>query len=202
MAADGNSIFGLPRGGQHITGFLDFGPALARLDLDQVRQFLLLYYAHMSHIYSPGTWTAVESAKMDGTQGGPYCTPSEDTIPIFTKWMMVFEEPDRPVLWLGKATPRAWLAQGQKVSISDAPTRFGEVGYEMRSDIDHGTVSAVLHFPVGYNATTKLRLRVPGEKQIRAVTVNNVRWTDYSAEQEVISIPPRSGGAVKVVASY
>ncbi len=202
LAAGGNSIFGLPRGGQHITGFLDFGPAFARLDLDQVRQFLLLYYAHMSHMYSPGTWTAVESAKMDGTQGGPYCTPSEDTIPVFTKWMMVFEEPDQPILWLAKATPRAWLAQSQKVSISDAPTRFGEVGYELRSDIDHGTVSALLHLPAGYNATTKLRLRVPSERQIRKVTVNNAPWTDYSAAQEVISIPPQGGGTVRVVAFY
>ena len=202
LAANGESIFGLPRGGSHIAGFLDFGPAFVRLDLDQIREFLLLYYAHMSHMYSPGTWTAVESARMDGTQGGPYCTPSEDTIPIFTKWMMVFEEPDQPILWLARATPRAWLAQGQKVSISNAPTRFGEIGYELRSDIDHGTVSAVLHLPDSYNATTKLRLRVPNEKKIRSVTIDSAQWTEYSADQEVISIPPRFKGTIRVVASF
>jgi hypothetical protein len=202
LEATGNSVFGLPRGGTHITGFLDFGSAFARLDLDQVREFLLLYYAHMSHLYSPGTWTAVESARMDGTQGGPYCTPTQVTIPIFTKWLTVFEDPDQAVLWLAKATPRAWLAQGEKIEISNAPTRFGKVGYELQSDIDHGTVSAVLRLPEGYNAATKLRLRVPGEKRIRSVTVNGAPWSDYSAETETISIPPRFKGTVKVEASY
>jgi hypothetical protein len=202
LAESGSLMFGLPRGGNHITGFLDFGSAFVRLDLDQVREYLLLYYAHMAHMYSPGTWTAVESAKMDGTMGGPYATPSEDTIPILTKWMMVFEDPDESVLWLGRATPRKWLMQGQKVSISNAPTRFGAVGYELHSDIDNGTVSAVLQLPESYNAITKLRLRVPNSKKIKTVTVNNAKWTDFSAEQEVITLPARLKGTVKVVALY
>jgi hypothetical protein len=202
LAARGESLFGLLRGGQYYDGFLDFGPAYARLLYDWPREFLLLYYAHRAHIYSRGNWTAVEGARIDGTLGGPYCTPSEVSIPTFTKWMLVFEDPDEPVVWLAKATPRIWLEQEKTVAVADAPTRFGNVGYELHSDIDHQRVSAVLHLPEGYGAATKLRLRVPGSKALRAVTLNGAPWTDFSPEQEVVNIPSGRQGKISVDASY
>jgi len=202
LAARGESLFGLLRGGHYYNGFLDFGPAYARLLYDWPREFLLLYYAHRAHIYSRGNWTAVEGAKIDGTLEGPYCTPSEVSIPIFTKWMLVFENPDDAVVWLGKATPRVWLEQGKSISVADAPTRFGNVGYELHSDIEHGRVSAVLHLPEGYQAATKLRLRVPGGKVLRSVTVNGAPWTDFSPEQEVVNLPSSRTGKISVEALY
>ncbi len=202
LAANGSSMFGLLRYRSNIDGFLDYGPAYSRLQHDWPREFLLLYYAHMTHIYSPGTWTSVESSKIDGTKGGPYCTPAEVAIPTFTKWMLVFEDPDEQVLWLAKATPRDWLAQGQKISAQNVPTRFGSIDYELRSDIDHDKIFAVLHLPLGYAATTKLRVRAPEGKQIRDVKLNGVTWKDFSAEQEVITVPPRTGRQVSIEISY
>ena len=202
LAARGESLFGLLRGGQYYDGFLDFGPAYSRLLYDWPREFLLLYYAHRAHIYSRGNWTAVEGAKIDGTLGGPYCTPSEVSIPTFTKWMLVFENPDEPVVWLAKATPRAWLEQGKAITVADAPTRFGNVGYELHSDIDHGRVSGVLDLPKGYRAATKLRLRVPGGKVLRAVALDGAPWTDFSTEQEIVNLPSGRQGKISVEATY
>ena len=202
LAANGGSRFGLGGRGMYINGFLAYGPARARIQNDWPREYLLLYYAHMSHIYSPGTWTSVEGARIDGGLSGPYCTPSQVAIPVFTKWMLVFEDPDEPLVWLGKATPRIWLEQGKKIAVSNAPTRFGNVGYEVRSEIDHGKVSAVLHLPVGYKATTKLRCRVPEGKKIRSVTLNGARWTDFSPELELVTVPPGHNGAVRLEISY
>jgi hypothetical protein len=202
LAARGESLFGLPRGGQYYNGFLAFGPAYAQLFYDWPREFLLLYYAHRAHIYSRGNWTAVEGGRIDGTLEGPYCTPSEVGIPTFTKWMLVFENPDDPVVWLAKATPRAWLEQGKTIAVTDAPTRFGNVGYELHSEIDHGKISAVLHLPEGYRAATKLRLRVPGGKVLRTVTLNGAPWTDFSPKQEVVNLPSGRQGKISVEASY
>jgi hypothetical protein len=202
LAANGGSMFGLLRYGVNIDGFLDYGPAYARLQFDWVREFLLLYYAHLSHIYSPGTWTSVESSKIDGTLGGPYCTPAQVTIPTLTKWMLVFEEPDDAVLWLARATPREWLEQGKKIAVTAAPTRFGKVSYELRSDVQRNKVSAVIHAPEGSAATIKLRCRVPNGKKMRAVEINGEKWTDFSAEQEVVTIPPRLKGEITVEISY
>ena len=202
LSARGDSLFGLPRGGQYYNGFLAFGPAYAQLFYDWPREFLLLYYAHRAHIYSRGNWTAVEGGRVDGTLEGPYCTPSEVGIPTFTKWMLVFEHPDDPIVWLAKATPRIWLNQGKAIAVTDAPTRFGNIGYEVHSDIDHGKVSAVLFLPEGYRAATKLRLRVPGGKVLRSVTLNGGSWTDFSPEQEIVNIPSGRQGKITVEASY
>ena len=144
----------------------------------------------------------MEGAKIDGTLEGPYCTPSEVSIPTFTKWMLVFENPDEPVVWLAKATPREWLEQGKTITVADAPTRFGNVGYELHSDIDHGRVSGVLDLPEGYRASTRLRLRVPGGKALRTVTLNGSPWSDFSAEQEVVNLPTGRQGKISVEASY
>lgn len=202
LAANGQSMFGLLRYGAHIDGFLDFGPAYARIQRDWIREFLLLYDAHMAHIYSPGTWTSVESSKIDGTLGGPYCAPAEVAIPTFTKWMLVFEEPDDAVVWLAKATPRDWLTQGQKISVKDAPTRFGNVAYEIRSDIDNGKIFATIRLPERWGATTKLRVRAPLGKTMKAVSVNGAAWKDFSAEQEVVTIPTKFKSEAKIEISY
>lgn len=202
QGAHGGLKLGLPGGGRSVTGFLDFGPPYARLQNDWVREFLLFYYAHMAHIYSPGTWISVESARLDGTMGGPYATPSQVTIPILTKWMLVFEDPNEPVLWLARATPRAWLEQGKKIAVTGAPTRFGKVDYELHSDIDQGKISATVRLPEGYNATTKIRFRVPGDRKIRAVTLNKANWTDFVADQEVVVIPPGRRGPIALEISY
>ncbi len=202
-AAHGGTAFGLPRFGKdNVGGFLDFGPAYVRLQFDAVREFILLYYAHMAHIYSPGTWTSVESAKMDGTVGGPYCTPAQDTIPILTKWMLVFEDPNEDVVWLARATPRDWLAPGKKIVVQSAPTRFGNISYEIHSAIDRKSVSAMVDFPAGYKAATRLRCRVPEGKPIRSVTLNGAPWTKFSAEQESISIPAGAKAHIKLEISY
>jgi hypothetical protein len=202
-AAHGGTAFGLPRFGKdNVGGFLDFGPAYVRLQFDAVREFILLYYAHMAHVYSPGTWTSVESAKMDGTVGGPYCTPSQDTIPIFTKWMLVFEDPNQDVVWLARATPREWLAPGKKIAVQSAPTRFGNISYEIHSAIDRGSVSATVDFPAGYKAATQLRCRVPEGKQIRSVTLNGEPWAKFSAEQESILIPAGAKAHISLEISY
>ena len=202
LASRGESLFGLPRGGQYYNGFLAFGPAYAQLFYDWPREFLLLYYAHRAHIYSRGNWTAVEGARIDGTLEGPYCTPSEVGIPTFTKWMLVFEHPDDPVVWLAKATPRAWLEQGKTIAVRDAPTRFGNVGYALHSDIDHGKISAVLDLPAGYRAATKLRLRAPDGKVLRSVTLNGAAWTDFSPQQEIVNVPSGRQGKISIEASY
>jgi hypothetical protein len=116
--------------------------------------------------------------------------------------MLVFENPDEPVVWLAKATPRLWLEQGKTIAVTDAPTRFGNVGYHLHSNIDHGRISAVLELPEGYGAATKLRLRVPGGMVLRSVTLNGTPWSDFSPEQEVVNIPSGRQGKISVEASY
>lgn len=199
----GGRLLGLSGSGGRIGGFLFYGYAYGILQQDWTREFLLSYYSHMAHVYSRGTWTAVEGAKIDGTKEGPYCSPSQLTIPAMTKWMLVFEDPNEPVLWLARATPRAWLEDGQKISVKGAPTRFGMVEFELRSEIGIGRVrGTVLPPPDGFNATTKIRLRVPEGQMMKKVKVNGKPWKEFDPLQEVVIFPPGMKGPIALEVSY
>ena len=47
------------------------------------------------------------------------------TVPIFLKWAMVYEHATTRAVWIGKATPREWLSEGEHIRIEGAPTRHG-----------------------------------------------------------------------------
>jgi hypothetical protein len=116
--------------------------------------------------------------------------------------MLVFEEPEAPVVWLARATPRPWLEQGRRIAVTSAPTRFGKLSYEVRSDMTKGRISASVTLPDGFSAATRLRLRVPGERKIKAVSVNGAPWTDFDVAQEAVTIPPGHKGPLKIEVSY
>ncbi|MGD0898266.1 MAG: hypothetical protein ABR915_10560, partial [Thermoguttaceae bacterium] len=54
--------------------------------------------------------------------------------------LLVMEE--GTTLWLARATPRAWLEQGKKISVKNGPTHFGPVDYTILSDVDNGKITA------------------------------------------------------------
>jgi hypothetical protein len=60
----------------------------------------------------------------------------------------------------------------------------------------------VIHAPDDRAATIKLRCRVPSSKKMRAVALNGEKWTDFSPEQEVVTISPRIKGEITVEISY
>jgi len=103
--------------------------------------------------------------------------------------MLVMEEGES--LWLAKATPRAWLEQGKKISVKNAPTHFGTAAYEIVSDVDHGKINATVEPPArSAPKAIVLRLRHPEGKLLRAVTVNGKRHTDFDPQRETITLPP------------
>ncbi len=114
--------------------------------------------------------------------------------------MLVME--DGKDLWLARATPRAWLRQGNRIAVRGAPTWFGIVGYEIVSDVDHGKVAATVDIPCRTPPTAVLlRLRHPKALPIRGVTVNGKTWTEFSQDRQAISLKGLAG-AISVVANY
>jgi hypothetical protein len=203
QSENGERLLGLLRSGNALNGFVVYGYAYGLLQHDMVREFLLFYYAHMAHLYSRGTWTAVEVASVDGTPLSTFCTPAQLTIPAMTKWMLVFEDPNEPVLWLAKGTPRAWLEDGRKIAVKGAPTKYGKIDYELRSEIRKGRVRGTLDLPPeGLGAALKIRLRVPDAKRMRKVLVNGKAWKAYDREQETVTLPPAFKGPVSIEVAY
>ena len=173
-------------------GFLSYGHGYGLLQHDFTREYLLLLYSLMAHQYTRGTWTAPETRHLDPKQfAAQYCSPAQMTVPLLTRWMLVFEEPASDVVWLAKGTPRSWLEEGKTIAVSNAPTRWGSLSFSLRSHLQTGTIEARVVAPsVPPSARVKLRLRVPAGHRIRSVTANGKPWDQFDAEEETVTLPP------------
>ena len=114
--------------------------------------------------------------------------------------LLVMEEGQS--LWVARATPRAWLEQGKKISVKNAPTYFGDLAYEVVSDVDKGKIAATIEMPTRKEPkSVMLRLRHPQEKPIKRVLVNGKRWKDFDRTKETIRLH-NVHGSVRVEAVY
>lgn len=73
------------------------------------------------------------------------------------------------------ATPRRWLADGKSISVSNAPTAFGNVSVEMRSDLAHGKVLAKVACPTHKPVRMLLRARVPDGWQVVSASLGQAK---------------------------
>jgi hypothetical protein len=114
--------------------------------------------------------------------------------------MLVMEIGDS--LWLARATPRAWLEQGKRISMRNSPTHFGTLAYEIVSDVDNGKISATVEMP-SRKAPKEvlLRLRHPKAAPIKNVTINGRESKEFDAAREVVRLSNFTG-RVAVTVSY
>ena len=122
-------------------GFLSYGHGYGLIQYDMIREALLMTYSIMAHQYTRGTWMAPETRNvLIDRPAAPYCTPAQLVVSLMTRWMLVFEDPQSETLWLGKR----FRANGWKTArlppSSDAPTRWGRIGYSITSHLQPGTL--------------------------------------------------------------
>jgi len=206
----GGSLLGMTRFERWLDNWPVFGYAHGILNLDMVEKYLLSYYGHLAHHQTRGTFTAyeqvaIEAVEQDGKNANERvhrtddCIPSLLTIPRLTRWMLVFEERADELIWLNRAAPRRWLADGQKIIVSNAPTKWGVIGYEITSELAQNTIRVNLSLPsVGFDANIRLRLRLPDEKSIKSVKVNGDDWSEFDVDGEFIELPGGMKGDVEV----
>jgi hypothetical protein len=103
---------------------------------------------------------------------------------------------------LGKAVPRKWLEEGKKISVTGAPTRWGQIGFRIESRLTRREVVAQIDFPQEFKATTQLRLRVPDNAVLKSVTLNGEHWAKFDSQTETITIPPGHMAHVAIIANY
>jgi hypothetical protein len=116
------------------------------------------------------------------------------------RMLLVMEE--GPNLWLARATPRVWLEQGRHIAVKHAPTHFGDVAYEIVSDVANGKISAMVELPARHAPKeVLLRLRHPKSAQIASVLVNGKEWKDFDVVRECVRLHDLTG-SVSVEARY
>ncbi|HAK97528.1 MAG TPA: hypothetical protein DCM87_21690 [Planctomycetes bacterium] len=144
----------------------------------------------------PGEYTFREH-----TTGGPPDKSYEEACFLERfRQMLVMEEGD--TLWLARAAPRAWLAQGKTIAVRNAPTHFGVVDYAIESDADNGRIAAAIAVPARTPpAAVMLRVRHPRAAPIRSVTVDGKPWNDVDRAAEAVRLRG-CAGSVRVVVTY
>jgi hypothetical protein len=202
-AAHGEIILGIPAayGYKHgLEGFLTYGHGYGLLQHDLVREYLLTLYSMMAHHNTRGTWTAPEGREIAYPENpaSPYCTPAQLVVPMMTRWMLAFEDPQSETLWLAKGTPRSWLEENKTISVRNAPTRWGRISFSMTSKLSEHKVIAEIQLPAAFAAAVKLRLRLPEGHRIQSVIVNGKPWTRFDPQEETITLPPGLTGKIAV----
>jgi hypothetical protein len=166
------------------------------LAADDVPNFLRSMLNQYAVDIMPGEYTFREH-----TTGGPPDKIYEESCFLERfRHMLVMEEGDS--LWLARATPRAWLEPGRKISVKNAPTHFGPVSYEIVSGTGQGKITASVELPSGKpSPTLLLRFRHPKAAPLRSVTVNGNLWNKFNPAREAIELKELTG-KVTVTARY
>ena len=163
---------------------------------DDVPNFLRAWLNRCAIDINPGNWTFNEHttfAANDKSHGNAVFLSN-------FRRMLVMEIGD--ALWLARATPRAWLEQGQRIAVKNAPTYFGNLNYAITSDVDNGKINAAVEMPSRQAPKEViLRFRHPKAAPIKGVTVNGKPWTEYNKDRETIALKGLAG-LVAVTAQY
>lgn len=184
-----------------ILGFISYGYAQQLLRLGRIDEYLLFLYAHRHHAHTPGSWTAGEVSDISG--GMPlFCMPAQLTIPLLLRWMLVFEDSPGETLYLGRAIPRAWISSAQPIGISEAPTRWGRTGFELRITRD-GVIEGAVTLPDRDRpGATWLSLRVPAGKALTTVQVDGATAHAADLRDEALKLHGNPGQRIHVLAHF
>ena len=151
-------------------------------DSDQPDQLVLSLYGMLGAAMTPDTFVSGESASVSPLHGRLYRTmyqpPNGGANAAFLenlRLLLVHETraPDGAPLGLQLAfsTPRPWLADGQSISVLDAPTSFGSVSFSLsrQGSVLQGSIDPPAR-PAP--SSLELRLRLPAGEHLAAVRIN------------------------------
>jgi len=158
---------------------------------DNVKAVIRAFYSLMACGFSHEQYTPLEHRWAWGQYYGP---PSTDGAWFEIYRKMLVNEIGQDTLMIGQAIPQSWLEEGKKIEVKDAPTYFGKTSFSIEGLNSNNEIKATVEVP---DRTTPrqllVRFRHPSGKQIRSVTVNGKRWTNFNARKAYISLPSPSG---------
>jgi hypothetical protein len=195
-------LFWFSRGGFSMQANLLCSP-MPYLERDDTEHYIRTYFNAFAAYFYPENRMINEHALPElGYPRGDHFKSSDEANSTFWLRLMFIHEFEGD-LYLGRAIPRYWLRDGEKIGVERAATYYGpmEVRYESRAS--EGEIEAVFT-PPERNRPEKIyvRFRHPEKKRLQSVTVNGGEWTEFDAEKEWVVLPGAMEGEVKVVGNY
>jgi hypothetical protein len=156
---------------------------------DEIKAALRSFWNTYAVSIYPDTHCFAEWVRKFGVGGGPlYKTSDEARFVIWLRQMLVWENDD--TLWFARATPRNWLANGQRIIVKRAATRFGGCDMEINSQTASGFIEAHLRLP-DRNPPSQawLRIRHPDHAKPQQVFINGQQLSADRIVGEDIQLP-------------
>src|SRR5688572_22558409 len=168
-----------------------------------IPRFLLGFYSRLAFGMSRHAYVASEGSPFIGyntKEGGfvsaeyafPNSAANSETLRML-RTMLVFEELRDNIetgdLYLAKAAPRPWFADGQKIELLDAPTFFGKLSYTIESQVSRNLINARVVPPSRDRfRNIVISIRHPQKQAIRRVRVNGADHTDFDPRDDSIRL--------------
>ncbi len=160
--------------------------ATAYLLRDDPEAAIRAFYSYMACAFSHKALEPVEHRWTWGQYFGP---PSTDGAWFELYRNMLIHELDDGSLLLLQATPRPWLADGQRIVVERAPTYHGDLSFTVASQAGSGTLTAQIETPKRRSPTRLIvRFRHPQARPIQSVTVNGQSWDHFDVAKEWVVV--------------
>jgi hypothetical protein len=192
LLSHGSRLLGVTRAYAHTVYGNDRGSGLASVygvpwsrffaDNDKPEQLALTLYGMLAASMTQGTYVSGEATSVLPVHGAyyrsMYMPPNSGGNASYLGTLREILVHERRAasgapagLDLAFATPRAWLADGKEISVTDAPTSFGAVTYSLRRT--GSTVEA--HVVAPPHAHVRLRIRLPAGERLASVVEGSRR---------------------------
>jgi hypothetical protein len=159
---------------------------LALLKRDEVDRALVGFYAKLAQGMTRDTFIDGESSgivPLDDSRGGgrqlalPPNSAANASFLIQLRHLLVQDwdtdyDGRADTLRLAFATPRAWLEDGKRIEVHDAPTQFGNVSFTITSHLARNRIDTEMTLPDRTPHDLRLRLRVPHGYEITRADAN------------------------------
>lgn len=157
----------------------------AHIRRGEVNAFLKTYYNQFTALQDRETYTFWEHY----FHASQHKTHEEGWFLMQTRWMLYLEAGE--TLTLLPAIPRAWLADGKVIELSDVASYFGKVSLRVESQLSDGRIRAEITCD-GPRKPSAVELRLPHPEGRRA---SAVAGGEYLPGREAVRIAPWSGRA-------
>ena len=175
--------------------------ATAYLYRDEPEAAIRTFYSMMACAFSHHQLTPLEHR---WAWGQYYMPPSTDGAWFeLYRNMLVNELGGKGTLFIGQAVPRAWLADGKRIEVKQAPTYYGPMSMTIRSHTATGTIQAEIQMPQRQKPRELLlRLRHPDGRKIKSVKVNDKDWAQFDTGKEWVRVINPDQPRYVITASY
>lgn len=158
-----------------------------------VEKALLTLYSALGLGVDKQSLCAVERILLYDRRYAPFSvnTPHGAEVCTMVRRTLLIEKDS--VLSLLPVAPRRWLEDGKKIEVENAPTYFGTMSMKVESRLDQQKITVDLALRIDRrDKVAKIRLRVPHptRQPMQLVTVNDVAWTNFDREKEVVELSP------------